>query len=610
MASRFKSSKDPPPNDIIYSDSADYISLAAIKADCLSLVAEAQAYSESAATSEAAAEASATSASEFAASAATSAGEAADSATAASSSASSAEASAAAASSSADRAETAASSIEDVKDDVSSLLESMTAEGLGALPTTGGTMTGSIEMSGQSITGLATPTEDTDAVNKSYVDGQITEISSSLDSVKSAAESAQTAADNAQTAANTAQSTADNAQSAASTAQEAAEAAQATADGALMKTGGTMTGSIEMSSQSITGLASPTADTDAANKSYVDGQISEVSSAVSSVKAATETAQSAADNAQSSANGAQSAADTAQAAAEAAQSTADGALMKTGGTMTGPIEMSSEAITGLPAPSADTDAANKAYVDAQVQTATDAAGEAKDAADTAQTTADSAVSAASTAQDTADNAASAASAAQTTANACLPLAGGTMTGKIESSATSQGYYQTNGTTGTTVSFGVGSGGYNRGVYDDANGRWMVYSTSSGNTYLTGEVVYITAYGVNSSGIKLYYSAGDTAACTFWHGAGFITNANKQVCFTIPFSKPIVGSPTVTMTGGLKVRQGGYFFGCDSSTYVAPNSWSITARTDYITVTANYDADSSTTNNAPCGVAWSGTIVFS
>lgn len=59
----------------------------------------------------------------------------------------------------------------------------------------------------------------------------------------------------------------------AAAAASAAQAAQTTADAALPKAGGTMTGNIAMSNNSITGLAAPTANGDAANKKYVDDEI-------------------------------------------------------------------------------------------------------------------------------------------------------------------------------------------------------------------------------------------------------------------------------------------------------------------------------------------------
>ncbi len=245
--------------------------------------------------------------------------------------------------------------------------------------------------------------------------------------------------------------------------------------------------------------------------------------------------------------------------------------------MTGPIDMNGQKITGLPDPAADTEAAHKAYVDEQVSAANEAAAAAKEEA-----------------------------------AACLPLAGGTMVGTIYTNIPggTHALSMTNPTSGVQMNIGIGSGNYNRGIFiPDTNG-WMIYADSSNYTNLRGPKIRFIATDVSTSPFNLYYEAGYTADTKFWQGAGFITNANKQVCFTIPLAKPIIGSPTITVTGGLKVRQGGYFFGCDASTYVEPSSWSVTNRYDSITVSANYDADSSTTNNAACGIAWSGTIVFS
>lgn len=61
------------------------------------------------------------------------------------------------------------SSVANVSPDASGNVP-LTATHLGALPTSGGTMAGEIKMSGQPISGLNQPTEDTQAANKAYVD--------------------------------------------------------------------------------------------------------------------------------------------------------------------------------------------------------------------------------------------------------------------------------------------------------------------------------------------------------------------------------------------------------------------------------------------------------
>lgn len=93
------------------------------------------------------------------------------------------------------------------------------------LSTNGGTMAGDINMDGRKITGLVDPVEDGDAARKRYVD---TEIS--------------TAAGNAKEA-------------------------------SLPRSGGTMTGNIDLGGNALTNVKSPAADADAATKGYVDERI-------------------------------------------------------------------------------------------------------------------------------------------------------------------------------------------------------------------------------------------------------------------------------------------------------------------------------------------------
>lgn len=92
----------------------------------------------------------------------------------------------------------------------------LTAGDVGALPTTGGAMTGALSMNGQPISGLNDPTENDQAARKKYVDDKAGEL--------------------------------------------------------LPKSGGTMTGAIAMGGNKVTGLGAPEENTDAATKGYVDGK--------------------------------------------------------------------------------------------------------------------------------------------------------------------------------------------------------------------------------------------------------------------------------------------------------------------------------------------------
>ncbi len=143
--------------------------------------------------------------------------------------------------------------------------------------------TGSVSLNSQKITNLATPTSNADASTKLYVDTQINNLI-------------------------------DGAPSTLDTLNEIAAALADTAnfsDTVVLKAGSTMTGNLAMGTNKVTGLGTPTSNTDAATKAYADTM-----------------------------------------------------LPLAGGTMTGAIAMGTNKITGLGTPTSNTDAATKAYADA------------------------------------------------------------------------------------------------------------------------------------------------------------------------------------------------------------------------------------------------------
>jgi hypothetical protein len=160
--------------------------------------------------------------------------------------------------------------------------------------------TGSVSLNSQKITDLATPTSNADASTKLYVDTQINNLI-------------------------------DGAPSTLDTLNEIAAALADTAnfsDTVVLKAGSTMTGNLAMGTNKVTGLGTPTSNTDAATKAYADTM-----------------------------------------------------LPLAGGTMTGAIAMGTNKITGLGTPTANTDAATKAYTDAiGTAVAADAASAAASAA--------------------------------------------------------------------------------------------------------------------------------------------------------------------------------------------------------------------------------------
>jgi len=109
------------------------------------------------------------------------------------------------------------------------------------------------------------------------------------------------------------------------------------------------TASVDLNSQKITGLATPTVSTDAATKGYVDTQVTNlVDAAPGALDTLNELAAALGDDANFSTTVTNSLATK---------------LSLSGGTMTGAIAMGTSKITGLGTPTVSTDAATKAYVD-------------------------------------------------------------------------------------------------------------------------------------------------------------------------------------------------------------------------------------------------------
>jgi len=140
-----------------------------------------------------------------------------------------------------------------------------------------------------------------------------------------------------------------------------------------------------------------------------------------------------------------------------------------------------------------------------------------------------------------------------------------------------------------------------------------YVNANGNSHIYGNdiVNYIASAG--NVEFRPYYRAGDVLSFQY-RGAGYVTNSGKNVVFTIPITKPVIGAPTATAESGsgFVLRQNNnYTHGSAASTYVKPTSYSIDANYNSgFIVTAVFDDTTNVINNNAIGIYWDGTITLS
>ena len=138
-----------------------------------------------------------------------------------------------------------------------------------------------------------------------------------------------------------------------------------------------------------------------------------------------------------------------------------------------------------------------------------------------------------------------------------------------------------------------------------------YANENGNTHLYGKDVACYIASADSN-FRPYYRAGDAIDFKV-RVAGYVTNSGKNVIFTVPITKPVIGSPTATATSGsgFVLRQNNsYTHGSAASTYVKPTSY--TVDTNYnsgFIVTAVFDVTTNVVNNNAIGIYWDGTITL-
>lgn len=144
-----------------------------------------------------------------------------------------------------------------------------------------------------------------------------------------------------------------------------------------------------------------------------------------------------------------------------------------------------------------------------------------------------------------------------------------------------------------------------------------YENQNGSSHIYGNDVMLYIASADAD-FRPYYRAGDVLNFntnnTYIRMSGYVTNAMKNVIFTIPLSRPIIGSPTaqVSESAGLILRQNNnYTHGSTANEYAKPTGYDVLVNPHVgFVVTAYFDVTTNAVNNNPIGIYWNGTITLS
>lgn len=153
-------------------------------------------------------------------------------------------------------------------------------------------------------------------------------------------------------------------------------------------------------------------------------------------------------------------------------------------------------------------------------------------------------------------------------------------------------------------------------YSDADNLvigYGLYETSAGNTNIYGGTGIKFQLKSPDTAWYPYYKKGDSFNVV-WHGAGYITNAGKEIHFSIPLSKPPIGVSGVTVASvdGFTVRQDNkYLYGSSASANAKPSSYvaNIDAGSNSVHIKATMPNTTNVTNNSVCGLYVSIKVTF-
>lgn len=318
----------------------------------------------------------------------------------------------------------------------------------------------------------------------------------------------------------------------------------------------------------VTGLGTPSANTDAATKAYVDTQVSNlVDAAPGALDTLNELAAAINDDASFSTTVTNSIATK---------------VAKAGDSMTGALSMGNNKITDLGTPSASTDAVPKSYIDtvfgstsSAATSATSAANSATAAASSATAAATSASSASTSASSAATSASSAATSATSAANSYTSITGLTGAGIVRdmgsitesdtttttyiniatiasNAATSAANAATSATSAATsassASTSASSAATSASSAATSASSAATSATSAANSAATlGSALLATSF--NAKGDIFVASANDTAAVLSVGSDGYLLTASSTATNGIAWAAAPVSLPSQTGNGG-------------------------------------------------------------
>ena len=144
--------------------------------------------------------------------------------------------------------------------------------------------------------------------------------------------------------------------------------------------------------------------------------------------------------------------------------------------------------------------------------------------------------------------------------------------------------------------------------------WGNYAAGEGDTNIYGYDINFGVANIATPGRYIPYMRRGQSLEVNLRTAGYVTNDGKDVSFFLSFTRPLIGSPTVTAasTDGFVLRQGNkYTHGSDAWTYVKPSSYTVTNYYSYgVIITAVFSNTTNVTNNDSIGVYWRGALTFS